>query len=549
MAETTAPADKAGVTPKPAVKDIVAKGATILMVAMFLSRIVGFAREKLIAHHFGAKWWTDAFFTAFETPDLMYYLLAGGALGAALIPVLREHLHRDDQAGGHRVANSFMNLILLATSAMIFIAVFAAPLLVRYVVAPGYTGAKYDLTVSLTRILLPQVALMVVSAILTALLQCHDHFTWPAVGWVLYNFGIIFGIVVLAPLIGGPLQRQIYGVMFGVLLGAVLLISLQIPALRRVGYRWQPIAELSNPAVRGLLRTWFPIVCSLAISQIMLLSLPKWLGSYFGDGMVTNIRFAQRLILLPFSIFGVSIATAAFPTMSTQALAGRLEEVRQTFSRAMSSTLFFILPSSVGLIVLSLPVTRLLWKSGEYSELAVRTNAQLLSLFSLGLVALCALQIINRAFFAFKEVRIPLFVGVGVFLINLGLCYTFMHSPLQFKGIPLATSISFCIYAVIVFELLRRKLKGVDGGNLVGSFLRSLVATILMALAVLLTCSLVTRLPLNGTGLGISALQVLAGIGVAVPVYLGTAILLKVPEAYRTWERLTRKLRRQSARA
>ncbi|NIM04988.1 MAG: murein biosynthesis integral membrane protein MurJ [Armatimonadetes bacterium] len=524
-------------------KSVVAKGAAILMVAMVASRLLGYVREKAIAHYFGDNWWTDAFVSAFNVPDLIYYLLAGGALGAAFIPIFREYLARDDAEGGHRVASSLLNLMLLALLAAGLLAVIFAPALVR-VIARGYTPGidpRYELTISLTRVLMPQVVIMGISAIFTAMLQSHDHFTWPAIGWCVYNLGIITGAVFLAGLIGGPPEKQVYGLVFGVLLGAVLIVLIQLPTLRSKGFRWRLTVSLSDPDVRRVLRAWLPVMLALAFSQINLLALPQWLGTYFGDGMVLSVRLAQRLILVPFSLFGVSIATAAFPTMSTLAFSGHLQEMRRTFSRSLSSILFFTLPSAAGLMVLALPVTRLLWKSGEYSEAATAANASMLMFFAIGLAALCALQVINRAFFALREVSTPMKVGAAVFIINLLLCVLLMRTSLTYRGIALGTSIGFCINALILFELLRRRMEGIGGRAIADSFIRSLGAALLMAVVVAVVAGAVDRLTVGG-GLQGAALKVFAGIAVGAPVYLAAALSLKVPEAALAWQRLLRRL-------
>ena len=551
MANNAAPDKvKSEPAPKQAARNIVTTGAIILMVATMASRLVGLVREKALAHYFGDKWWTDAFVSAFNIPDLIYYLLAGGALGAALIPIMREYVAKDDAEGGHRVANSLLNLVLLAMLGAGVLAFVFAPLLWKL----GYAvqDPRYALTVNLTRILLPQMAIMALSAIFTALLQCHDHFFWPAVGWVVYNVGQIFGTIWLAPMIGGAPQHQIYGVAFGVLIGAVLLIAIQLPKLRAVGYRWRPGIDLSNPDFKRVGKAWLPVMLTLAFSYISLQWLPQVLGTQFGEGMVLNVRLAQRFPLVPFGLFGVSISTAAFPTMSTLAFARRFGDLRHTFSRSFSSMMYLILPSSVALIVLAFPLTRLFWRSGEYSEAGAVANAQMLIFFSLDIVALSALQLINRGFFALRQVRTPLVVSGAVFAFNLALCLVLMRTSLSYKGIALGTSISFYLNALILFELLRRSMGGIDGRVLLNSLLRVLAAAILMAAGMLLTLGIIHHLV--GTGvlklaakdLKLAALEVLAGIAVAIPIYLLTTLLLKVPEASRTWERLCGKFRRQA---
>jgi putative peptidoglycan lipid II flippase len=530
---------------------VVAKGAAILMLAMVVSRLLGYVREKAVTHAFGDNWWTGAFAVAFNLPDLIYYLLAGGALGAAFIPVLREYLGRDDVEGGHRLANSLLNLLLLALIVVGGLAVIFAPQLIHLIVPKYLPGTpRYELTVGLTRILMLQVVLMGVSALSTALLQCHDHFTWPSVGWSIYNVGIIIGVVVFAPLLGGPPERQIYGVAWGVVLGAVLMVAIQLPALRRVGFRWQPTLALTHPDMVRVLRSWLPIMLALAFAQFNLLWLPVNLGSYFSasdEGLEWSIRLAQRLILVPFGLFGAAIATAAFPTISSLARSGQIEEMRRIFSRSLSSMIFFSLPSSAGLIVLALPITRLLWEGGAYSDAAAQQNAQMLAFFSLGLVGLCALQLVNRVFFALQEVKIPLLVGAGCFVLNFVLCYSLMHTALSYRGIALGTSLAFFVNAAILLALLRKKMGNIGGALLAGTFWRSLTATLIMAALAYGIMQLLAGKIGGIGGLSLPALQTGVGLAAAVPCYLIATYLMGVPEAKQTWQRIIKKFRPSAA--
>jgi putative peptidoglycan lipid II flippase len=534
-------------TTKPG-RNIVATGAIILMIATMVSRLVGLVREWALAHYFGDKWWTDAFVSAFNIPDLIYYLLAGGALGAALIPIVREYVSRDDAEGGHRVTNSLLNIVLLAMLVAGVFAYILAPFLWRF----GYDSSdpRYGLTISLTRLLLPQMAIMACSAIFTALLQCHDHFFWPAVGWVVYNIGAIFGTIWLAPMLGGSPQHQIYGVAIGVLIGALLLIGIQMPKLYAVGYRWRPVIEFQNTDFRRVGRAWFPVMLTLAFSYISLQWLPQVLGTQFKEGMVLNIRLAQRFPLLPFGLFGVSIATAAFPTMASLAFKKDYLQLRRTFSSSFSTIMYLIMPSCAALIVLAFPLTQVIWKSGKYSEAGAIANAQMLSFFSFGIVALSTMQLVNRGFFALRQIRTPLIVSGACFAFNLVLCLVLMRTSLSYKGIALGTSISFYLNALILLELLRRSLGGIEGHTILRSFVRVLGATLLMSVVMWAIVSGLHQLAFTGqlhfstTSRVLALLQVAAACIVAIPVYLIATLALKVPEASLTWAKIRKKLKR-----
>ena len=520
------------------------------MVATLGSRLLGYARERVIAHNFGSHWYTEAFVSAFNLPDLIYYLLAGGALGAAFIPVLTEYFSRGEEEAGHRLACSILNLMVLALAAASVLAIIFAPALVR-VIARGYepgVDPRYALTVTLTRVITGMIVLMGISALTTAILQCHDHFFWPAVAWCTYSVGIIAGATWIASWLGGSKEHQILGLALGVWLGALLLVGAQLPALARRGFRWRPVLELGHPDVRRTLKAWFPVMLGLAISQVNLLWLPVVLGTYFSgaqEGIVLDIRLANRLIVFVLGMVGVAIGTAAFPTMARQSAEGELEGLRRTLSGGLRYIFFLAAPAMAGLLVLSVPVTRALWRGGAYTEAAVLANARLVVFFSLGLLGLCALQLITRGFYALRDFTTPVKVGVATFGLNLGLSWWLMHTGLRYGGIALAVSVTFTLNALVLVALLRRRLGRIEGRAIANSLWRVGVAAVLMAVLARAAAELVgARL---GGSVGSASLQVLAGLVVGMPAYLLLAAALRVPEVGAAWRIAGRRLGRGSA--
>jgi len=527
-----------------------------MAVAALLSRILGWVRDYSIGHFWGTTGHADAFWAAFGVPDLLYYMLAGGALGAALIPVFSGYLVRREEQESWRVANSLVTLFGLCAAVGILIIVILAPRLVL-IVAPGFAAKRGPAVVAecaaYVRLLAPMVLFTVLSALFTALLQSHRHFTAPALAWLVYNFGIIGG----AYLGGGWVAHRYHSDMaglkvlcLGVVAGAVLLAAVQIPSLLARGFRYRPSLDLRNPGVRETIRLFVPYVIGLAFPQVCLLWLPNFFGSYFQVGAVASLRYANRLVVLPLGLFGIAIATAAFPVMAERVAAGEIAEFRKLFSGTLRAIFFLSVPSAACIFVLAGPILRLLWRSGRMTEGGIAMAEFSLLFFAGSLIALSGLQVLNRAFYSFKDARTPPLVSIGWAAVTaiLGVLLLVLHSPLQYAASALALSVGSTLGMLAMFELLRRRLGGIDGRTIACSFVRMVIASALAAAAAYwisaslghrlgvpvthfaLTPPEVAGMPLaHGSKLSV-VIQVLVSLGVGAGVYLAVLRLLGAPE-------------------
>jgi len=460
-------------------------GASIMMVAALLSRLLGWVRDRAIGHFWGNTPHTDAYWAAFMVPDLLYYLLAGGAVGAAVIPVFAGYLRRNQEEESWRAANTILTLFGLCALVGVTLIVLFAPWLVM-IVAPGF-GKKLGPEqvaecAGYVRILAPMVFFTVLSAFFTGILQAHRHFTAPAFAWIVYNFGIIGGAFV-----GGMLVAKRSGtgagllvLCLGVVVGAFLLVAVQLPSMFARGFRYRPSLELNHPGVREVIRLFLPYMAGLAFTQICLLWLPSFFGSWFPGG-VTSLRYANRLVVLPLGLFGVAISTAVFPTLADRIDAGEIGEFRRTFSATLRAVFVLSIPCAAGLFVLAGPVLRLLWKGGEFGEAAVAAAEFSLLYYVAALIGLSGLQIVNRALYSLKDTRTPPLVGIGYTLIIVALAIGLMRTRLQYASIAAATSIGVTIGMVVLFEALRRRLGAIDGRAILVSFLRVGAASVVLA--------------------------------------------------------------------
>jgi putative peptidoglycan lipid II flippase len=483
-------------------------GASIMMVAALLSRLLGWVRDRAIGHFWGSTTHTDAYWAAFMVPDLLYYLLAGGAVSAAIIPVFSGYLRRKEEAESWRTANIILTLYgLCALAGVLLIIIFARPLV--SVIVPGFGKnlgpEQVDECARYVRLLAPMVVFTVLSAFFTGILQAHRHFTAPAFAWIVYNFGIIGGAF-----LGGAAVSRRSGIeagltvlCLGVVCGAFLLVAVQIPSLVARGFRYRPCLDLGHPGAREVIRLFLPYMAGLAFTQICLLWFPSFFGSWF-EGGVTTLRYANRLVVLPLGLFGVAISTAVFPSLADRMDAGDVAEFRRLFSTTIRAVFVLSVPCAAALFVLAGPVLRLLWKGGEFGESAVAAAEFSLLFYVASLIGLAGLQIVNRAFYSVKDTRTPPTVGIGYTLLIVGLAIALMTTRLQYAAIAAATSVGTSVGLLVMFALLRRRLGGIDGRAIAVSFLRISIASAVLGLVALIVSRWLGGL------LGVPATQFLA---------------------------------------
>jgi putative peptidoglycan lipid II flippase len=393
----------------------------------------------------------------------------------------------------------------------------------------------------------------VLSALFTGVLQSHRHFTAPAMAWLVYNFGIIAGAFAG----GGWVARHYHSdqlglkvLCLGVVAGSVLLVAVQVPAMLARGFRYRPSFELSHPGVREIIRIFVPIMAGLAFTQICLLWLPSFFGSYFQEGAITSLRYANRLVVLPLGLWGIAISTAAFPVMAERIALGQVDEFRKLFSGVLRTVFFLAVPSTAALIALGGPMLRLLWRSGRLNEGAISMAELCLLYYAVALIGLSGLQIINRAFYSLKDGRTPALVGIGYTALIVAATIVAMraHSRLQYATIAAATSVGVTVGLLVLFELLRRRLNGIDGRAIAVSLARFLFASALAGatahwvsalvghrLGVPVTHFLTSASQVSGvTGppgsIAGVAVQVMASLGVGAVVYLGILAAMGAPE-------------------
>lgn len=519
----------------------IGRATLIVMVTLFLSRILGFIREMIVARVYGRSYITDSFFAAFTIPDVMYYLLVGGALSSGFMPVFSSFLAKDDEDGAWKASNTFITVTLIFLVIFNILGIIFAPLLVP-LVAKGLASNPdaFALTVKLTRLMFTAVTFTVLAGLTRGILHSYNIFNSPSLGPVLYNVGMILGAIILGKPFG------IYGIAIGVIIGAALNFAVQFPDFMRVGKRFKLELNLNHKGYRRMLRLMVPAIIGLSISQINLV-VNQNIASVLDEGSITALRYANRIMLLPLGIFAMGIATTIFPTMTTQIARNEIDDFKETFAQGLNTTLFITIPSAIGMIVLNAPVVRLLFKTGKFTEADVLITAFALAFYSIGLIGQSAVQIITRGFYAIQDTKGPLKVGILTVVINIILNLIFVNfGSLAIGGIALSYSITSIINMVMLYKMLGKKIKRLKTKKTAHTIIKASMASTAMGIGAYFTSRFIEgRLGVE-TKL-VQLVDVGAAVTVGIVLYVVVAYLLRMKEMDFVVNMLKRKLKKGRA--
>jgi len=494
-----------------------AKASLILMLAFIASRILGLVRELVISYQFGTTRELDAYQAAFRIPDLIFQLVAAGAMGAAFIPPFTTYLARDKEDEAWRMASTVINVtFLVMTVSALLAGVFANQLVP--LIAPGFEPEARALTASLMRIMLIQAVLAGISGLLTAILNSYQEFLLPALSPVVYNLSIIAAGLFLAP---RP-ELGIRGLAIGVATGGAAHLLIQMPGIVRHA-RYRPTVDLHHAGAREVGRLMLPRIAGLGAIQFNYLA-NTILASRLIEGSIAALNYAFQLLMLPWGIFANAIATAVFPTLAEHAALDQQDEIRRTLSLTLRVILYLTIPSGFSLLVLREPLIRLLFQRGEFTAESTALTAHALMFYAPGLFAVATTEIVTRGFYALHDTRTPVTVGVTTVAFNILLSFV-LSGLMGVGGLALAYTIANTIETIVLLVIMRGRLGGLDERQVVVSALRIAVASVIMAEGLaagvyaagelLVTANVIVRL---------GVLSLLMGMGALI--YLGLTIWL-----------------------
>lgn len=476
--------------------------AMILVAATLASRVLGLLRNTLFASVFGSGDQAVAFIQALLVSDFIYNIVAGGALTSAFLPVFTHYMVGEhDQKTAWRIASTVLNLslaIMIVISA--FLMFFARQLVPLY--NYGLSARQLDLIAALMRITLLQAIVMAASIIIGSMLNARHYFMRPAIGSVLYNVGSILGLLVGALLIwsGKPNHDvAVYAATWGIVLGALLQVAVQLPGLLKIKMHYSFVWDWRNPGVLAVGRQMLPrilnsamLYLTVSVDRNLLLFLGVLVGQKALQNLVAQYNYAFQLALVPIGILGMSVSTAVFPTLAEYVAQGRIERVRNTFLSVLRSIFFLAIPMSAVMIILSLPLIQLVLEHGRFSLYDAQATAIPLAFFALGLAAQAAVEILVRAFYALHDTRTPTIVSVMLFVMKIALGILLLNVALWgvqwgMAALAFATSFTAILETGFLLWLLHQRLGGLHLRRLADFVVRVLCASMIMAIALLLT--------------------------------------------------------------
>ena len=501
----------------------VAGAAVFISVAYLASRLLGFLRDRILFSHFGIGPETSAYYAAFRLPELLFTLLVSGAFAVAFIPVLTEHLAKDQKDTAWRVTSSLLNLLVVGTIiGSIIIILFAEPL--TTLITPGFNAYTHSLAVDLTRIMAVTPVLFAVSSVLGSVQQAFNRFVFFALAGVMYNLGIIAGIVLFSNSLG------IYGAAYGVLIGVTLQALLQWVGLYGLGFKYRPEISWHLKGVRQTLKLMVPRSIDQGIDQINY-SVETIIGSTVSVGAIGQFSLANNLKNVPLVLIGSSIATAVFPKLSAHAAAGAREELVEVYVKTARLILFLAIPSALFAVVARGYIVRLLYGFGD------RATASTLGWFAGTIIFTSLFLLVSRVYFAMQDTKTPLYTSIGSIAINIALSII-LSRYYGVAGLAMSASIVAVLETTALAAILRLRYGHFGHRNILRAAIPVSVAAVIMVSATYLLINRV--IPLYAADKGFITLMpkfalimLVASVSYLVPCYL-----LRLPEAHMLLERL-----------
>ena len=450
-----------------------ARAGLIVTVAFFVSRLLGWVRLVVIGTQIGPNAQLDTFFAAFRLPDLIFQLVAAGALSSALIPVISGLLATDEEGRAWRVASTVANVMLAILLALALVVLVAAPLLIPWI-TPGFTEAQQAQTVELTRIMLVSPILLALGSLATSLLNAKGRFAASAVAPIVYNLAIIGGVLFLYPSMG------ITGLAVGVVAGSACHFGVQLLPLRATGFRWTYRIDLGDSSARQALLLMVPRALGLGASQLTFLVATS-LASNLGTGAVSAFSIAFSVFQIPIGVIGIPIGVVMLPSMSRDLARGAVASYVSLVTRALRLIVWVMLPLAGLTIVLRTEIVTLLFGYGRFDERGVEMTATALVCLSLALASESLIAILARAFYASRDTLTPVIAAVLAVAINVTLA-VLLVGRLELAGIGLAIAFGSWAEAGFLMATLSRRVGGFDVGEVVRSGIVALACAVVASL-------------------------------------------------------------------
>jgi len=452
-----------------------------MSVATMLSRILGLVREQLIATLF-SRTATDAFYVAFRIPNLLRDLFAEGAMSSAFIPTFTEYLKKRGSKEASKLASNILNLLLVGLSLIAFLGILSSRSLISTFAGEfRVTQGKFELTVLLTQIMFPFLPMVAGAAVLMGVLNSQGSFFVPALAPALFNLGSLAVAIGLYFWLPGWGYDPVLGMAIGTLLGGSLQLLVQIPGLLKRGFSYSATLNFRHPGVRRILLLLGPGTIGLASTQVNIL-VNTWLATSQGEGPVSWLNYAFRLMQFPLGIFGVAIASATLPAVSAQVATGDLGEIRKTLSSALRMVFAINVPASFGLIFLSYPIVALIYEHGKFKQTDTLSTSKALIFYAIGLFAYSGIKVLVPVFYALGRSRVPVIISTVSVGVNIGL-NLWLIGPLGYLGLALGTSLTAIGNFGLLYWELHRFAGPFGTATIFSLWLKMLIASAVMGVS------------------------------------------------------------------
>jgi putative peptidoglycan lipid II flippase len=458
-------------------KKNITKAAGIMSFATFMSRILGYAKDMILAFYFGATGISDSFFAAFRITNFLRELFAEGSMSAAFIPVLTEHRVQKGEDEARRLVKITFSFILIGAGVICALGIIFAPEIVAFI-TPGFLNSpeKFSLTVLLTRIMVPFLLFISLAALVMGALNTKRVFFIPALAPAMLNITIIITIVSSISFF----EQKIIVVALGVAIGGFVQFAFQLPSFYKNGYRLGFTPHFRHPGLKRMAILLLPATLALAVNQVYII-VSTILASYLPQGSITYLYYSMRLMQFPIGIFGVSMGMAVLPMLSEHAVKGDFDKLREDFSFALRLLFYISIPAMAGLIALREPIVNILFQRGTFDYTATQATAEALMFYSLGIWATGGVKIITVTFYSMQDTKTPVKIAAIGVVTNLILSLILME-PLKHSGIALAYALAFSVHFTILFVFLRKKLVRIDTGKISRSFMKIFLAAGIMGI-------------------------------------------------------------------
>lgn len=484
-----------------------------------MSKIIGLVRDRLFAHYYGAGEVMDAYYAAFKIPDAVYNLLVIGALSAGFIPVFIEVMQKNKKASWELV-NGMIHILGGGLLLLSLLTIWQMDTLIEWLV-PGFEGEKFALTVEMSRVMFLSPMILGLSSIFGSVLQSYKAFAIYSITPIMYNLGIIAGITILVPFYGT------IGLAYGVVLGALLHLAIQLPMVWKYGYRYRPTFQWKNKAVQTIGKLMIPRMLGMATRQIDIIVITI-LASTLGAGSISVFSFADNLQSVPVSIIGISFAVAIFPTLSELASSKKLGEMKQQIARTARQIIWLIVPLTIIILLLRAQIVRVVLGTGQFDWKDTILTAQCLAFFSISIFAQALTPMLARSFYALKNTWTPFTVSIISTLINVsaGLYATPRYGIV---GLVAGYSLSMVVQAALLWVLLHRKIGSLNESTIITMLAKISVASLGMGIVIQGFKYILGTILNIDTFIGIFTQGLVSGI-VGVSMYGLICYLLRVEE-------------------